>query len=75
MCTETLQATKQPDEPPHVEPCHTGKAAKVCSFDIALLEQALDAGPGAAITCISCGVLLGSAHLSTCAFQTFRDAS
>lgn len=70
MCTETLQATKQPDEPPHVEPCHTGKAAKVCSFDIALLEQALeDFG-----ACIACGVGLGEEHYSWCPQKSFRGA-
>ena len=58
MHTETLPAATQPDEPPNVAPCHTGAAARVCAFDVALLE---DFG-----RCISCGVGLGEEHYSWC---------
>ena len=39
MHAETLPAETQPDEPPNVAPCHTGAAARVCAFDVALLED------------------------------------
>jgi len=38
MQSETLPVSTQPDEPPHVVPCHTGKAARVCARDVALIE-------------------------------------
>lgn len=48
MCSETLPAPTQPDEPPDVStvnaaPCHTGPAALTCGFCASLLERSAGA--------------------------------
>ena len=74
MHAETLPAATQPDEPPNVAPCHTGAAARVCAFDVALLEQLLETAPPVMGTCISCGAEYGQPHHSWCKFTLLSGA-